>query len=184
MENTLIKTDQMQYELSNKRIRIFIKPLYKNHTLCNQLSTYMLTVKGVRFAQANPITGKILVIFDKNTTNLYRIGSRIRAFVQKNYQIYHDKKVIDIENLRQKQNGPIEIKPVAKVHSSRSSSPTYAEASNGKTPYYTMTKKQIELRLKTDATLGLAEHSISNMLKQHGHNVLSEKNQKAYFVNL
>lgn len=175
MENTLIKTEQINYDYSCKRIRIYLKPLYKNKTLCSQLSNYMLTVSGVQFSKANELTGKILIFYNEDITDEYNIGCQIYSFVKKNFHPSKNSKIIDIDSFKEKQNYEPAIKP---VYLNNVNAPNNNNSDN-KFPFYTMTKKQIETILKTNSETGLSNSNVSKILKQKGYNVLSEKKRKS-----
>ncbi|WP_459195860.1 cation-translocating P-type ATPase [Wukongibacter baidiensis] len=160
--------------LQYKRMRIPVNAIYRNEKMSINLSNYVSSIHGVKHSKANPITGKILVIFDEYIINELIISKHIDKYIAKtarapNYSllpICKDKSEEEVAT------------------SSEAISPEnyteYTVCKDVEVPYHALSRNEIENILNTDSLRGLSNHSVQSKIKEYGLNVLSEKKKKSF----
>ncbi|MCX7904086.1 MAG: hypothetical protein N2486_06200 [Caloramator sp.] len=66
-----------------KRFRFRINSIYRNPPMCNQVRNFSLSIQGVIHSEANPLTGKLLIIYDEDVASEEGIKELIFNFVKK-----------------------------------------------------------------------------------------------------
>lgn len=172
MQNTIRNNEQVNYGLPYKRIRIFLNKIYRNAAAADRLSKHVSSVNGVQFSKANPVTGKILVIFDEAIINEYHICGSIYTFLR-NHTDNQDSKVIQLSNFRKNREKPLP------ALTNGFSIGQYAKYSADRPPYHIMNKNEIEEIFNTSAGYGLSKKQTQELLRTYGYNVLTEKKRES-----
>lgn len=165
-----VEKELLQY----KRMRIPVKSIYRNERASTDLSNYVLSVHGVKHSKANPITGKILIIFDENIINESGIKKLINKYISRAIRapdhsfssIFKD-----------------EFQEAAATSSEAISSRSYTEHTvynNVELPYHALNKNDIKNILNTDLLHGLDDYSVQSRIKEHGMNIISERKKKSF----
>lgn len=149
------------------RIRIPIQAIYRNESLAKNLSNFTLTLNGVKHSKANPLTSKLLIVFDEEITNEYLLRKEISKFITKKTTA-HNSNVISIKRNNLK-----------KEFSSISNSEK--EKNNNQTCYHALNKQKVELLLKSNCNRGLDTFAIEKKQKEFGLNVICKKKEKSLF---
>ncbi|AOY74518.1 cation-translocating P-type ATPase [Clostridium formicaceticum] len=71
---------QDDQEVLYKRVRISVDNIYRNEIFSINLSRYLMSLYGIQQAKANPITGRILVVFNESVIHEYTIKEEIFHF--------------------------------------------------------------------------------------------------------
>lgn len=177
MQNALRNEAQADFNLPCKRIRVFLQEIYRHDAMASRVSKYVSAVNGVRLASANPLTGKILVIFDEAVTDEYSICSQIYEFV-KNIHKTQDSKIVEMVSLRKIR----EPKALAEANRAGMFRHT-AHADNG-SPFHGLHKNEIIRLLRTDPVRGLSTKGAQESIKSCGYNLLSEKKKESIFKKI
>ncbi|NLU08943.1 MAG: cation-translocating P-type ATPase [Clostridiales bacterium] len=144
-------------------MRIPVKSIYRNQPAVNPIIKYIMSIKGVKSAKANIITGKVLILFDEDIVSDIYIERQINIYMKKS-KISHDSNIIKINNINEETSLPISfenIKPP--LHNSM------------QVPWHTMDKNEIKTVFNTDLKYGLTGKMASKKIKELGLNVLSKK---------
>ncbi|PAB60381.1 cation-translocating P-type ATPase [Anaeromicrobium sediminis] len=153
-----------------KRIRIPIQSIYRNESLAKKTSNFTLSLDGVKYSKANPLTSKILIVFDEELTNENLLKKEIYKFITKATAV-HNSNVISIEVTNSKKEFP----------SNSKSDFISTKNINNQTCYHALSKEHIEKVLKSNYTEGLNNFSIEQKQKEFGLNVIYEKEEKSLF---
>jgi len=168
MQTAIRKSKQIISKLPYKRSRIFLNKIYRNEAIAEQLGKHMCLVNGVQFSNANPLTGKILVIFDEAIISEYQIYNSIYTFF-KNPPEKREAKVIQLDSFQKRRE-----KKTSTLSNSFNIN-QYAKYSTDRPPYHIMSKNEIEELFNTDIAKGLSKKQAHELIKKYGCNVLSEK---------
>jgi Ca2+-transporting ATPase len=166
--NSTAKNAKFNKEVLYKRIRMPIKSVYRNEGMAENITKFIMSIKGVNEAKANPITGKVLILFDENIVSENTIERQINIYIKKS-RITHNSNIIEINNANEEVALPIAFEDIK--------TPIYNENSTNDTSiaWHTMDKNKIESVLKTNFRYGLSSKEASEKIKELGLNVLSEK---------
>ena len=165
LQSTGSETNEILY----KRKRIGLKSLYRNPALAGRLHHFVLSINGVANAKANPVTGKILVIFDEQKTNETVIENTIFYYMRHASSLQHDNVIpLNDYTFHEEIAMPVAVGTV----------PSYAPP-HQPAPFYTLDAKQTEIMFNTDCRTGLSALTAQERLKEYGLNVLSEKRRKS-----
>ncbi|WDC85262.1 cation-transporting P-type ATPase [Caloramator sp. mosi_1] len=161
-----------------RRFRIPISSIYRNENMCSKVSTFAKTLNGVIYASANPLTGKLLVIYDEMLTTENILKFNIISFVlnkNKSTSSVHNEKQILSSSTKFKEEYAVplevEMKSVKKV--------TYKPYE----PYHAISIKEIEQNLNTNFNNGLSSYEVQKRIKEYGLNVISEKKENPLLLN-
>ncbi|CAB1253906.1 Calcium-transporting ATPase [Clostridiaceae bacterium BL-3] len=168
--NNNIKNRMDDYDFLYKRIRIPIKSVYRNQSAVSPITKYIMSIKGVKLAKANTITGKVLILFDEDIVSERYIEKQINIYIKKT-KVIHDSNIIKINNINEETALPIGFEdntPISNV-----------STINNLTPWHTMDKDQIETMLNANLKYGLTSKMASKKIKELGLNVLSEKKRSS-----
>jgi Ca2+-transporting ATPase len=166
-----------------QRVRIPVRTIYRNDTKAVSLQSYLNSIQGVKSAKANPITGKVLIIFDEDLINQPAIEKLIYQYILKINSVKkanNKSKIIslvDLANSRYRQEAAL---PLA-LENNLQKHPVPATA---KQPaYHTMDPSRLESMLNTDLTKGLSREAARQKIKELGLNVLSERKRKSLLAS-
>lgn len=168
--NSTAKNKKYNKEVLYKRIRVPIKSVYRNEVMAENITKFIMSIKGVNEAKANPITGKVLILFDENVVSENNIERQINIYIKKS-KITYNSNIIKINNADEETALPIAFEDI------KIKTPVY----NGNSPidtsiaWHTMDRNKIESELKTNFHYGLTNKEASEKIKELGLNVLSEK---------
>ncbi len=164
--NRIIRHNVCDEEVFHKRIRIPVKIVYRNEAMGKSLVKHMIILSGVVQCKANPITGKVLVIFNEVLVNEKDIVQHLKVFIVKS-QISKHGNIIKLNN---QATLPIGVEEIAQS--------TDVDQNN---LWYCKDCCEVEVILGTNVKVGLNQHSISERTRKFGFNVLSEKKKKSLF---
>ncbi|MFL0198187.1 HAD-IC family P-type ATPase [Clostridium sp. WILCCON 0269] len=160
--------DQILY----KRIRIPVKSVYRNENMSKNITNFIMSIKGVVEAKANPITGKVLIIFDENIVSESYIEKQITIYIRKS-NIKHNANVIQINRIDGEMSESIAFEDI------RAPLPGKNSSTDNSTMWHAVDKRQIENILKTNFQSGLTNKAVKEKIKELGLNVLSEKKKSS-----
>jgi Ca2+-transporting ATPase len=150
-------------------MRIPVKSIYRNQPAVNPIIKYIMSIKGVKSAKANIITGKVLILFDEDIVSDIYIERQINIYMKKS-KISHDSNIIKINNINEETSLPISfenIKPP--LHNSM------------QVPWHTMDKNEIKTVFNTDLKYGLTGKMASK--KNKGTGIKCAVKEKEDFTN-
>jgi Ca2+-transporting ATPase len=104
MQNAQRKSEMNAQEILYKRIRIFIRPVYRNEAAAARLAGYISTLNGVAVSKANPLTGKLLVLFDEDVIDETAIRNQIYSYVS-GCAFAEKSNLIELDSMRSRENG-------------------------------------------------------------------------------
>lgn len=154
-----------------KRIRIPVKSVYRNSEMAQKIINHMLMLKGIIQCTANPITGKVLIIFNENLVKEINIEDHLKIFVHKS-KISKQGNVIKLNRQKNDMEAALPI-AVDEMNS--------ITGVDEKTAWHNKNLSTVALNLGTNIKLGLNNNSISKRINEFGFNVLSEKKKKSFF---
>ena len=82
MLNAQKNTERDLREMLYKRVRIYNRFIYRNESMSVSLGRHVAALEGVHFSKANPLTGKILVLFDESIVDESEIAYQIYTYVK------------------------------------------------------------------------------------------------------
>lgn len=148
-----------------RRFRMYINILHHNEKMCSRLTTFVKTLPGVTHSSANPVNGRILILYDEYVTSEYAIKLKINSYLN---PLKSSIKEISNFNFKEEYALPIEIEKNTSL------------TTNGlKSPYHSLNINEIARQLGTDYDYGLSTSISQNRVKEYGLNVLSEKKRKS-----
>lgn len=155
-----------------KRIRIPVKYVYRNENMSKKITDFIMSIKGVAEVKANPITGKVLVIFDENIVSESYLERQISIYVRRS-NIKHNTNVIQINRIDEEISEPIAFEDI------RTPLPSKNTLTDSSTMWHTVDKSKLENILKTNFQSGLTSKAAKEKIKELGLNVLSEKKKSS-----
>lgn len=160
--------------LQYKRMRIPVNAIYRNEKMSIDLSNYVSSIHGVKHSKANPITGKILVIFDEYTVNESTITKQINKHMVKTARAPNHSlpTIYKGEYIEEVATSSEAISPESYTE--------YKVCKDVEVPYHSLNRNEIENILNTDSLQGLSNHSVQSKIKEYGLNVISEKKKKSF----
>jgi Ca2+-transporting ATPase len=154
-----------------QRIRIPIKSIYRNEAMCNDIGSYFDKIKGIHYIKANPLTAKVLVIYDERIITEGEIEKNLYNYLRKLSSSRIEEGIIKINRM----NFNEEISTaLAELPYSNDKLP-----SNGKGLWHYINRNKIKNYLNTDYNYGLSKLEVHKRTKEAGLNVLSEKKRKS-----
>ncbi|WP_368490602.1 HAD-IC family P-type ATPase [Clostridium sp. BJN0013] len=172
MFNNRANIKKLDDHILYKRIRIPVKSVYRNENMSKKITNFIMSIKGVAEAKANPITGKVLIIFDENMVSESHIESQINIYIRKS-KIKYNSNVIRINRTDGEMSESIAFEDIRTPPSGKNT------PVDGLTMWHTMDKSQIENILKTNFQSGLTNKTAKEKIKELGLNVLSEKKKSS-----
>ncbi|HWQ78307.1 MAG TPA: HAD-IC family P-type ATPase [Anaerovoracaceae bacterium] len=177
MLNTQVKSERNLREVLYKRVRIYHRFLYRNDAMADSLGKYMAAQNGVQFSRANPLTGRILVIFDETVINENDIAYHIDTYIRNNVP-QKESKVIELDSVRNKSRQ--KTAPEADYLWPEQTR-QYTEESPS---FHTMQENELEEILNTNLDEGLTDNYARQTVKAQGLNILSEKKRQSVFYQI
>lgn len=172
LSNKTKKSNKFSNEILYKRIRIPIKSVYRNEVMAENITKFIMSITGVKEAKSNPITGKVLIIFDENIVTENIIERQINIYIRKS-KISYESNIIKINNLDEEIALPIAFDDISHTVSNDTS------IDYSSTAWHTMDRNQIEVMFRTNTQYGLTNKAVSDKIKELGLNVLSEKKRSS-----
>lgn len=170
-------SDSMNKELMQyKRFRIPLSIIYRNEQVAVHLRNYILSLHGIKYSKANPINGKILVIFDEHITNEATIKVQINKYISKLAR-GPNSSVIPTDKDSYKEEVAISSEAIAPYSPNE-----YVECKDTEVPYHAIGKDDIEVMLNTDISRGLNPTAVEWKIKQYGPNIISQKKKKSFLA--
>jgi len=166
--NKIINNNVTDEELYLKRIRIPVKIVFRNEDIALKVVKYMLILRGVVHCTANPITGKVLVIFNDSLVTEYAIEKYLEIFISKSTP--YKQMIIKLNNQRNDIEAALPI-AIGKINSIIDIDETNL--------WHHKNCSEVEIAFSTNLNLGLTLHSISDRTSQYGLNILSQKKKKS-----
>lgn len=173
-------------DVTYKRIRVYIQSIYKNLENALELERLSSRITGVKYCKANPITGRLLIVYDDEITDERLMKREIYKFVSQkiNSNMIKD---IQIENSSMNQKN-VKAQNIEKIKNKRrpisisNNNVSYGSA------YHSIKICDIEKNLNTDFITGLSKTQVDKKLNEFGLNVISEGKRKSiiaiFFKNL
>lgn len=170
-QSKIMNQDDRDEELLFRRIRIPVKAVYRNDEMAYKLAKDMLQLKGVAECKANPITGKVLLIFNEALVREEDIERHIKIFIHKS-RTQKQGNIIKLNNEKNIMEAALpiaieDIEPVIDVDEDRL--------------WHHMHYSRVQTALGSNIKFGLSKHDVSERTKEYGLNVLSEKKKKSLF---
>ncbi|MBC7958398.1 MAG: cation-translocating P-type ATPase [Vallitaleaceae bacterium] len=151
-----------------KRIRIPVKMTYRNEEVAQKIVRHMQLLRGIVQCTANPITGKILVIFNEMIVNEKDIEHHIKLFIGK-ARITEHGNVIKLN----KQSYDMEAAQALAFEEI-----DFVDTVDHKLWHHNQFSTVVEA-LGSNIYSGLDQQNISELTREFGLNVLSEKRKKS-----
>jgi Ca2+-transporting ATPase len=170
-QNNNIDHNVRDEELFFKRIRIPVNIVYRNEIMAQKIVKHMIMLRGIVQCKANPITGKVLVIFNEDVIKETDIEQHLKMFIGKS-KTSKQGNIIKLNNETNNMKGPL-AKPVEKMN------PIMDVDENNL--WHHKDNSVVEEILGTNIKSGLNRNSISDRTKKFGFNVLSQKKKKSLF---
>ena len=163
-----------QKESLYKRIRVFAECIYRNSEAAVALDRYISSIPGVHQGKSNPLTGRILILFDEDKIHESELHRLVCKFNVK-------------QSLSRSEN-VISINPSVKVCKPRLTIGKSKQSEKGikgvKAPYHALSGKYLEKALDTSIKKGLSTSIIKERLKKYGYNVLEDKGKTTFWQSL
>lgn len=168
-QNKVINHKEYYEEWFSKRIRIPVKIVYRNAEVAQKIVRHILMLKGIVECNANPITGKVLVVFNEALLNEKDIEQQIEIFICKSRTSKHGN-IIKLNG----QRNDIENS----ISTSVDKHDTIMDIDENKL-WHHKGYSVVEAALGSNIKSGLNHHCIGKRTKEFGLNVLSQKKKKS-----
>jgi len=153
------------------RIRIPIKLIYRNQDETNKLINHMQKIKGIADIKGNPVTGKILIIYDENIICQREIEKRLKIYLATKSKITNNG-IINISNKNLNQEFGDELSLTLNYEPS-------TDMNEDIDCWHNMEEYEICKSLLSDFHKGLSSIVANQRITEFGLNVLSEKKRKS-----
>ncbi|WP_010234190.1 cation-translocating P-type ATPase [Clostridium arbusti] len=157
-----------------RRIRIPVRYTYRSKQNAQHIEILLYKKHGIKFVKANPITSKVLILYDEYIINKETIVRLLEILV----------KELKIQNKNA-------IKNVSKNYNEEIAlaiAPNLSETESNGNMWHSMDIKNIRNILKTNYEKGISNKSANDRLMDFGLNVISENKKKSilqkFFSNL
>jgi len=157
-----------------KRVRISIDNIYRNEGYSKGLSQYLYSIKGIKEAKANPLTGRILVIFNEAIITQQKIMEEILRF---------ETKTTKTSTIMPANEKCLQSKTTHRSNIIEESK-TRTLLSRPSNPYHLMSTRYLEKVLKSDFNKGLGDQAVEAGLYKHGLNIISSENKSTLLSNI
>jgi len=155
------------------RLRIPIKLIYKNQDETNKIIDYMRKINGIAETKGNPVTGKILILYDEKIICQREVERIVKLYlISKNKRVNND--IIDISNKSFDQEFGEELSQAVAIEYNPSS-----DGNEDNDCWHTMEEHQIIKNLSSNSNKGLSNIVAKKRITEFGLNVLSEKKKKS-----
>jgi len=155
------------------RIRIPIKLIYRNEDETNKLVNYMRSINGISEIKGNPITGKVLIIYDETIIYQREIEKKLKFYLAtKNKRINND--IIDISDRNFNQEFGEELSQSLALNYQSST-----DISENNDSWHTMEQQKIIRNLLSNDKKGLSDFVAKQRITEFGLNILSVKKRKS-----
>lgn len=151
-----------------KRIRIPIKFIYRNQSLCDVIVGNLGKLKGIHYTKANTLTAKILVIYDEKIISDREIEKYLDNYLRKLRYTKTKEGITKINRLDFSEETALPFDELPYDDNNNSSS-------NDEELWHYINKNEIKNSLSTDYNHGLTEEAAEKKIKEVGLNILSEK---------
>ena len=167
--NNKVMNDVFDKEVVYKRMRVPVKIIYRDEEMAQRIVSHMLMLKGVSQCKANPITSKVLVIFNEYLLTEKNIEQYLRMFISKT-RISKQGNIIQLNNDKSDMEIalPLAVEKIVPV----------INADDNNLWHYTDCSV-VEKALGTNIKSGLSHHNVIKQTEEFGLNVLSEKKRRS-----
>lgn len=182
--NKFCKNNTSKSVLLYERIRIPIKSLYRNAAFASEIGLFLMSLKGIIEVNANPLTSRVLVIFNEKKIGESDIKRSIGVFIKKR-TIVHDSNVIQIKNINLKEEYALPIFEEDITEPENKESLKYNRSWINDTDqilWHNLEEWQIEAILNTNFKIGLNTKLLEDKVKEYGLNVLTEMKRKSFIA--
>lgn len=164
-------------DVTYKRIRVYIQYIYKNSENALELERLSSRITGVKYCKANPITGRLLIVYDDEITDERLMKREIYKFVSQkiNSNMIKD---IQIENSSTNQKN-VKAQNIEKTKNQKRPISIPNDNISYGSAYHSIKICDIEKKLNTDFITGLSKTQVDKKLNQFGLNVISEGKRKS-----
>jgi len=154
-----------------KRIRIPIKIIYRNTEEGINLASHLMHINGINNAHSNPLTGKVLIIFNEGIISEGTILKDIHHYLgQKSLTSYVNKnRKFDSESYDTEVALPISIEDAYPFEDSEPQ-------------WHAMDGNLVLNKLGTNYTRGLSDETVVLIRNQYGYNALTQQKKKSFAV--
>ena len=160
-------------EILYLRIRIPVKLIYRNEDETNKLVSYMQNIKGIKETRGNPLTGKILMLYNETIICQREIEKKLKLYlISKNKKTNNN--IIEISNKNFNNEFGEELSQSITLNYEDSSD--LNEDIDG---WHNMEKHEIIKTLLSNFNKGLSSIIAKQRITEFGPNVLSEKKKKS-----
>jgi len=155
------------------RVRIPVKLIYRNEDETKKLVDYMQKIKGIAEIKGNPLTGKVLILYDETIICQREIEKKLKFYlVSKNKRINND--IIDISNRNFNEEFGEELSQSLTLDYHDS-----IDVNENIDCWHTMEQSEIIKTLLSNSNKGLSNILVKQRITEFGLNVLSEKKRKS-----
>ncbi|MDP4144571.1 MAG: HAD-IC family P-type ATPase [Bacillota bacterium] len=170
-QNKLTNQTADDEKLLFKRVRISVNIVYRNEHISKSIAKHMLMQKGIVECKANPITGRVLVIFNEFLVNEEIIEQHVKTFVQLQRNSAQRNIIKQINQKNEMETAlPISIEEIDPA----------INADENKL-WHNMHYSSAETVLGTNIKSGLSHKDVTERTTEFGFNILSEKKKKSLF---
>jgi len=163
-------------EIIYKSVRIPVKLIYRNEDEIIFLVNYMQKIKGIREIKGNPITGKILILYEETIICQREIEKKLKFYlVSKIKRINND--IIDISNRNFYQEFGEELSQSLALDYQ-----TSTDIVENFDCWHNMKEYEIIKNLISNSNKGLSTIIAKQRIAEFGFNILSEKKKKSIVV--
>ncbi|MFT8315404.1 MAG: HAD-IC family P-type ATPase [Clostridium sp.] len=153
-----------------RRIRIPVRYIYRSKQNAQHVEVLLYKRQGIKFVKANPITAKILILYDEHIINEETIVDFLERVI--------DELKIQNKNARKDISGNYNEEIALAIAPN-----LMGNESNGNT-WHAMNIKYIKAVLKTNYEKGISNRSAEDRLRNFGLNVISENKKKSILQKL
>lgn len=150
-----------------KRIRIPVRYIYRSKQNAQHIEVLLYKKQGVKFVKSNPITSKVLILYDEYTIDEAAIINYLESLI-KELKVKNNNA---IKNIGDNYNEEIAL----------AIAPNLSETEGSSNMWHAMDIKSIKAVLKTNYEKGISNKSVKDRLGDFGLNVIYENKKKSIF---
>jgi len=157
-----------------QRIRLSVPFIYRNSKTAAELEKLVGRMDGVRYSKANPMTGRLLILYDNNRIDEPFIKKQIYRYVTR--QVFPGK-VTDFKEIQSFSHNKSQIvKDIEEADEScfPAGSPARYEPPAKMLEYHSLKIDALEKTFSTNSVIGLNKAMVDSKIKEAGLNVISE----------
>ena len=176
MQQTLLNKDKVtnaSKEILYIRLRIPVKLIYRNKDETKKLVDYMGRINGIGEIKGNPITGKILILFNEKVICQRDIEKKLKFYLIRKTRRTNDD-IIDISNKSFNEEFGEEISQSLALNYQ-----TLPDLNENIDSWHMMEESEILKNLLSNSNKGLSNRLAKQKIMEYGLNVLSEKKRKS-----